>query len=314
MVVIPGLLLLYWLPVFIFPGTLTPVFHLQEGLFSDWIYQFNDNWPVLASFLAMITVMFISFLLSRLNTIHIFIPCRTSMPALLFVLLYALYPHFYLLTPALVATILFILLLHRLLSSYHSDGLSYNFLDIGLVLSVASMFYMPVLLFYPVLTAGMIRIRPPRWREYVFTVIGMLLPYLFLFSIVYLIGKNPSVLIRQIPVILLTTKETELTRAGVLSMSVIISLVVLSIVYVFRTLRRMKTQARNFLLVFLWLLAFAILIIMFIPQAGGEMICFGAIPAAYLLSLYFSLCKKTWVNEVLFGLLFAGVAAFRLLN
>jgi len=79
------------------------------------------------------------------------------MPALFYILLAACFNPLHQLTPALLASSLIIMTLYRIVNTYESDGLSFNFLDAGFLIALASLIYFQAILFallLPVLLTG----------------------------------------------------------------------------------------------------------------------------------------------------------------
>ncbi len=153
-----------------------------------WIASFNAHYRVLSMLIALLIILTNAFLLIQLNTIHIFIPVRTQLPALFYIVLTAGFNPTHQLTPALVGSLLVIIILFRLFVTYKSDGPSVNFLDTGFLIAIASLIYFPAILLFLFLIVALIMLRSSEWREWVYIFLGLLLPYLFVASGYYIAG------------------------------------------------------------------------------------------------------------------------------
>jgi hypothetical protein len=178
---------LYWVPDFF------RAVPLQDQAFTGtvpalWIASFNAHYRVLSMLIALLIILTNAFLLIQLNTIHIFIHVRTQLPALFYIVLTAGFNPTHQLTPALVDSLLVMIILFRLFVTYKTDGPSVNFMDTGFLIAVASMIYFPAILLFIFLLVALVMLRPLNWREWVYVFLGLMLPYLFVVSGYYIAG------------------------------------------------------------------------------------------------------------------------------
>lgn len=310
--IIPLLMTLCWLPSFIIPDGIVSEISSPPGILGRHIIRFNQDFSTLAAITAMIIVIINGFLLIQLNITHLFIPCRTQLPALFYMLICSAFPFLHRFTPALVADSLIILLLFRVFDTYKKDSLSLNFLDAGILISLASFFYPPALFFYPVLLIIMFIIRSYNWREWVFSAIGLLLPYLLLIAIYYLIEAEFAIITEGIRNAFLVEQYVDFGMGSLAFMAYLILLLLVGSFNIIRIMGNIKIQSRKFFLVFFWIFFFAVLIYFAIPSAGFEILYFLSIPVAFLLSLYFTNCRQSWINSTLLFLFFAGIIAVQI--
>jgi hypothetical protein len=205
------------------------------------------------------------------------------------------------LTPALVASTLIIIVFYRIFNTYKSERISLNFVDAGLLIGLASLFYFQSILFFAFLLVALAIIRPFIWREWAFACIGLLLPYLFVFSYYYLrdipIGEfftGLSVAFQRDPAHL---PISQLANWGYVLFFIIVSSYILA-----NAIDSMKIHARKFFLSFLAYFLCSVIIFFVIPGSGMQMVYFTAVPLAYLFSYYFVRCKRNWINELFIAL------------
>lgn len=293
--------ILFWIPSF---GKETVEnIPMSAGMpVGEWIIKFNHDYRVLASIIALVLIILNGYLLIQLNTVHIFIPYRTQLPLFFYTILTVCITQLNWLTPALVASTLIIILFYRVLGTYKNDGVSISVLDAGLLIALASLVYFPSIFFFICLIITLLLIRPFIWREWVFAFIGLSIPYVFAFSIYYLLDKPASGMFngmamdfRGMPV--------NLKLSQIVNWSYVIFFVVVSSYFIAKAIDSMKIHARKFFLVFLTFFILSLLLFFVISGgAGTGMIYTGSVPLAYLFSYYFTKCRRTWVNDIFFAL------------
>jgi hypothetical protein len=291
---------IFWIPSFFLIDAVQVADKFEVPL-GKWIILFNRDFRILASLVALLLVLANSYLLIQLNTAHIFIPFRTHLPSFFYVVLVVSVTQLHQLTPALVSSTLLILVFYSIFGAYKNDGISLNFLDAGLLVSTASLIYFPSLVFFFFLLAAISMLRPFIWREWVFALIGLLLPYIFILSGYYFFDRAISDFFKQIAgSFSRVTGDYKLSQ--IINWSYVLIIIMISSYYIAAYFDSMKIQARKFFMVFLVFFLFSVLAFVLIPGAGKCMVYFISPPLAYLFSYYFFKCKRNWINEILFAL------------
>lgn len=291
---------LYWIPSWV-QGIPDHTVEINGMPFGRWIATFNENFSGWASLIALLLVMLNGYLLIQLNAVHIFIPHRTQLPLLFYFILSLSITQLHYLTPALVASTLLILLFYRIFSAYKVETISMNFLDAGLLLSLASLFYFPAIFFFPGLLAGLILMRPFIWREWVFALIGLLIPYYVVFSGYYLLDIPINDIFSGMAESFTRTPK-ELRLSQIVNWSFILLFTLISSYYMARAIETMKIQSRVFFMLFLVFFVVSVIIFFTVSGSGTGMVYFAAIPLAYLFGYYFITCRRYWVNDLLFAI------------
>ena len=288
----------FWMPSLVAGPPMDPV--TPGTIPGRLIESFNQRSGFWSALLALLLVMINGYLLVQLNTVHIFIPGRTPLPAFFYYTLVIGFSHIHQLTTALLASTLIIYLLYRIFASYKYDGESINFLDAGLLVSAAGLLFLPAMLFFPLLLTGLIILRPFNWREWTYAVIGMALPFGFLAATCYLV---------DFPLKDYFTGFSDLFKSGgqhyntsqLVSIGGILAIVGYASYYMVTTISNMKIQARKMFMVFLWLFLYTLLIYFTVRGTWIEVVYFLAIPLSFLLSHYFTRCRKNWINDLIFS-------------
>jgi hypothetical protein len=288
----------YWIPS-LFLGQTAQVPGTSGILLGRLLLTFNSNFRVISSLLALTLVLLNGYLLIHLNTVHIFIPARTQLPLLFYSVIVIGLNQLHQLTPSLVSSTLLILLFYRIFSAYKSESISLHFLDAGILLSAASLFFFPTLFFLPFLMAAMPILRPFNWREWAFIVIGAVIPYFFLFSIYYLLDLPITEYLQEIAESLNKTVES-LRISQIVSLLYVLLILLITSFFIISNMGMMKIYARKFFSVFFLYFVFSGVIFLVIPGAGFGMVYFISVPLAFLFSHFFVKCKKNWINNLLF--------------
>jgi hypothetical protein len=192
-------------------------------------------------------------------------------------------------------------MIFRVFNTYKTEGASLNFLDAGLLVSVAGLLYFPALLFFPFLFAVLTVLRPFNWREWTYTVIGLGLPFIFLTSAYYLADLPVKDYFRGFTG-LFERIGRHYTILQLVMLGYFLVMIGYASYFMVVTISNMKIQARKLFMVFLWLFLFSLAINLAIPGVWMEMAYFMAVPVAFLFSHYFVKCRKNWINEILFSL------------
>ncbi len=298
-VIILLLPVIYWLPEFF--RSVPQYSEVYSGtLFGVWIQHFNANNQVVSLISGLLVVLLNAYLLVQLNTIHIFIPTRTQMPALFYIILAACFNPLHQFTPALLASTLVILVLYRVITTYKAVNISYNFLDAGFLVALASLIYFQAIVFFLLIPVGLVLLRTFNWREWAYAFIGLALPYVFLVSGYFMMDTPLSEYFPGMSDIFVRHGRS-FNIIQLISWVFILSMLIYASYFMVVTIDSMKIQGRKVFIILLWLFLISIATYFAIPGAGIEMLSFTAIPISFLFSHFYFRCPRNWVHEVLFS-------------
>jgi hypothetical protein len=269
------------------------------------LYKFVTDMIPYTSFygtiLTYILVIMQGFLLVRLNTRFIFINNRSYLPAFFFIFISACIPDLQRLNPVIFSGFFLLLALEKIFESYKAEKIAYEFFLAAFFVSIGSLFYPFLLFFLFTLWIGLGILRPFNWREWVFTILGFLIPQFFIFSFYYLVHNDPVRLFHDYTGIFEASykfHEYNLPILTFMGYMAIISL--LASQFMVRSFQSKKILPRKGFIVFLWLFINCVAVFIFIRQASVELIFIASIPLSYLLAHFFALMKSTfWGNAFL---------------
>jgi hypothetical protein len=284
-----------------------PLYGLLKSLVNN--HQF---FGIILSFL-MVSVL--SVLLVNFNTSVFFINERTFLPALFYVLLGGLFPEYQLLNPLLPAAIFLIVAIIRIMEGYHITGTAYNYFDAGILISTGSLFYASLIWFGLLLIIGIILLRTGNLKELAISIMGLLTPYLIIFGIYYVVGKDVGSLVRLFSDNLFTRSMAyQFTRLTTVTLIFYCVLIIVSMVQLFKHINTKKIKSRKTFSLLIWTFLISVFVYILLPSVSVEMIWITGIPVSYFFAQYFLLVKKKLVPEILFFLMIAFVVLIQVLH
>ncbi|MFB6257099.1 MAG: hypothetical protein ABEH38_00270 [Flavobacteriales bacterium] len=112
-----------------------------------------------------------------------------NLPPLLYPLLVGLFPSAQWAHPTAFANLFLMLAFWRLMKVQKGGDPTSHLFDAGFSLGVAAMFHLPFLLFFPFLWIAAFILRAIGWRDLLWPLIGLMIPFLFLSVYYYWIGS-----------------------------------------------------------------------------------------------------------------------------
>lgn len=164
-----------------------------DGFFYVWLVtKLKGIWgtkSVLFPLLAYILVFFQAVMLNTFVNKHKMFIKSNFLVGFTYILLTALYPDWWILSSSLLMNTAIIPVWDRLISLYKSQKVKSTLFSAGLIIGCCSFFYFPSIFFFLLLMVSLLILRPFNLTEWITGIIGLLMPYYFLFSISYLKDK-----------------------------------------------------------------------------------------------------------------------------
>jgi hypothetical protein len=272
-----------------------PLYQLVAGLLV--------NLPWLEVVIACLLLVMQAFLLNYIVNENEILSKQTYLPALFYILLMSNNNDMLVLHPLLFANFFMLFAISKLLSSYRKDKAFSQSFDAGILISIATLFYFPYLLFFPLLGVGLIVIRPFNWREWVISFLGVLTPYLFVFTFYFWNDSLDYLFYDYMFYGFLYPKAVTVYPSGFYYISGLILVILsFSIINIFQGVGMGVQKTKNAIVLLFWFLLFAILAGFIAPESSTKYFSGIAIPAAVFYANYFANIKKQWWAEFL-GLL-----------
>jgi len=217
------------------------------------------------------------------------------------------------LNPALFAIICIIPVIEKIFGSYKEEELSYKYFEAALLISIGSMFYSRAALLMFVLWTALAILRTPNWREWILSVIGFILPYIFLILILYLINKNIGEYFFKIASNFRISRGLSFFNLfSIINYAFLLFLIAISSFQMIRIYQGLKIYARIYYRIFFWMFIITLVFGVGFYNQSAELLYFLAIPVSYILTFYFYSLKLDWLGEILFTffILLTGLSVF----
>ncbi|MDB5060957.1 MAG: beta-carotene 15,15-monooxygenase [Mucilaginibacter sp.] len=267
--------------------------------------------PISNVFLAGILVLIQGALLNYLVNHFNLLGKPTFLPALMYVTLTALFKPFMVLSAPLICNFLLILMLFKLFSLYKSTDAKSTAYDLGIIVAIGSLIYLPYIYLFLTIWIALIIFKPFNWREWVSGILGYFTVFFFLAVFYYLNNRLGSFYNIWAP---LGTKFPNRININYINYLVLVPVLIILVLYFFKLQQnyyKSYVQVRkSFQLLFIILL-----IAMFSFYVKTEfnlnhfLLC--AVPAAVFCSYYFVNANVKWFYESLYLLLLISIIYFQ---
>jgi hypothetical protein len=279
------------------------------GLITDTL----SGSPLIAVIVSFVFVLGVAILMVRFNTSSFFIPRRTFLPALLYIILYSVFPGQMILNPALPASLLTLAGLWRMISSYRVNGMTFKFFDAALLISSAGLFYAGSVWFILLVFIGAMVLRSPDARELTLAVIGTMFPWIVMYAVWYVTGGSPGELSEIIRHNLFDQVPSVYWSRTLVILLIIVGLNLLpTLLYLFREMPTYKIRSRKTFELFIWMLVISAAVFLFVPAVSAEMAALTALPVSFIMANHMVFTRRVIVSEILFWIMVIMLVVSRL--
>jgi hypothetical protein len=253
--------------------------------------------------LTIIGLLFIGFYIVRISINYIIIQYRTQFPAIFFITVSSFVFFQELFSSAIIGAIFLLITIDRLISSIEDQDVSYRFIDAGILIAIGSFFYINLIFFIPFLWISQVTLRKLNFRELLFTVVGVIIPFLYLFSMFFIFNQPVLEITKRIFNQMIIKKEIIFSTYFLIGISIYMAFLIFASFFAIKKYVTAKIQSRKLYQLLFYLFLNAIAVYIFIPSAGIELFFIIAIPSSVLFSIYFSECQSNIINDFIFILL-----------
>lgn len=302
---LPLIAIVIWVFGFMNPAVMPvkhamPLYELFAGIFV--------NIPWLSTTIGLFLVVGEAFFLNFIVNENEVLEKQNYLPALFYIIFMSNNDAMLMLHPLLFGNLFILFALHKLFSSYRKDKAYSNAFDAGLLISIATLFYFPFIVFLPLLGVGLILLRPFDWREWVISFFGATIPYLFVVTFYFWFDKLDYLFydkmfyqfIREKPVI-------DLPKTFYFMLGVGWTVILFSIGKIVLGVGIGSQRTKKSIILLVWFLFFSALSILLAPEISTKYFSALAIPSTVFCANYFTHIKKGWWAEFLFLLLLSSL-------
>jgi hypothetical protein len=273
-----------------------PLYELIAGPISE------IHW--LCALLGAALVIGEAFLLNYLVNENEMLTKQTWLPALFYILFMSNNPDMLLLHPLLFSNLYILLAMHKLLSAYRKDNAFSQSFDAGMLIAIATLFYYPCIVFFPLLAAGLIIMRPFNWREWFIAFLGALVPYAFVMVGYFWQGTLDYLLYDKMFYQFLREKpHADFPKSFYFMLSVGWAVILFSLFTLMQGVGIATQRSKKSIIFLMWFFFFSALSIFIAPEVSTKYFSGLAIPTAVFCANYFAHIRRSWWAETLFLLM-----------
>ena len=302
---LPAVVAALWVFPFFHPTELKGE-HLMP-LYDLLVHAVGDK-PYLQYAIAALLLIGECFLINHVAVEQEILTTPTYMPGLVYGVFMSCNSQLTMLHPVLCANLFILLAVNRLFSTHRKETAFSETFDAGFYVAIASLFYIPSFVFMLLVWISLVLIRPFVWREWVISLIGFIVPYLFAAMYFYWMDKFWFLWYDKIfyPISLSHIElDRPITEYFLLGIMVFITLV--SLTRVFRGVAINTVRAKNNILALLWMCGISLASVFIAPQFNLKYFAFLAIPCSVFAANYFLSIKRSWFVEFLFTVLLLAI-------
>jgi len=265
------------------------------------INQLSVVSPLLSGYMAFALAIVVIAMMQSLNNRYIFIPQRSTIPALLFVLIGFSFVSLQHLTPALAALPFIVLSLNSVFASYRKDYAEGDYFLAGFYVALASIIYLPALVLVLMLFVAILIMRSFSWREWVAMLVGVVLPYVFLVSYYLFFDADALVALQQFD----SSKVIASIPKHMNSFFGYGFLAVLTIAFAYASFFMLswsgtqKVRTNKIFLVFYSIVAIALLAYFAIPTVSKDIMLVVSLPLSYIIGVFMIFTRRTFLADAL---------------
>lgn len=265
---------------------------------------------LLVCLIVFIQALLLNYLVNHFNLLG----KPTFLPALMYITLSGLFKPFLVLSTPLLCNFLAIWMLYKLFSFYKNKDAKSEAFDMGMIVAIGSIFYLPFIFLFLLIWIALFIFRPFNWREMIAAVIGYITIFFFL-AVYYFLNDNLNQFYNiWIPLTAKFPINIQINYLNYVVLIPVIIILVLGLVKLQQNFLKSYVQVRkSFQLLFVFFLVALLAFYVETPfHLTHFLLC--VVPAAIFFSYYFLLARVRWFYETLFFLLLICMIWFQFNN
>jgi len=294
--------ILIWIKPFLTEDiSYTPVNAPLYNIFK-WVFEGSVFFKVILSFSLL---LFQSLLFKRILSSNDLAQKNSLLPAFIYLLLMSSSADYQNIQPLIFANFLLIIALQTILTTYSKPESYEQIFNATLLISLASMFYFPVIFFILFIWLVFLVFSLLKWREWAISLFGFITPYLILFSY-YFLTENFAVRINTYLIYFkeFTFHNPHFTVANIIFMAVISLLFIFSFISILSRLGERSIFYRKKIIVIIMFLIISLISLFFSKEYFVFHLCMLFLPISFFLANYLMQIKKLIYSEILYLILF----------
>ena len=264
-----------------------------------WVNYLLADFPYAYQVIGFLLLFLMSFQILRINQKFLIIESRSYLLALLLLIQQSALTTLNHLHGSLAASVFVLLAIDKLFSSYKNERPNNQFFEIGLLLSIGSLFFFETLFLLIPFWIGIMLLDNFSFRHWALTVIGLLLPYFFATSYFYVVDDFAwfeQIFLKQLD---LERKFPVLLLPEYVFVAFVFLITGLASFRVVSQLRTSKISSRKYMRALFYVFLATLILMAVFPTKSAELLAIIAIPISYVLNYFFLSIRKQWVGNML---------------
>jgi len=262
-------------------------------------------------FFAGIVVFIQALLVNYLVNYHNLLGKSTFLPGLMYITASSLFTPFLMLGAPLVCNFLVIWMLFKMFSFYKGDDVKSTSYDLGMIVAIGTLFYLPFIYLFLTIWIALIIFRPFNWREWVACIIGFATIFFFLAVSYYLGDAMPQFFAIWLPLAAKFQVVINFNYFNYLVLVPVICILVLGFFKLQQNFFKSFVQTRKSLQLLTLVMLVAGFSFYIRPDFHLDHFLLCAVPVAIFFSYYFLYANRRWFYESLYILLLASIIYFQ---
>lgn len=295
-----------WINSFLFTNHSLPDINHQEDilyhLFFDTLLSAKAK-QIISLFIVLLGAFLVNFM-----TISQEITSKTNfLPSFIYILFAFTFSANNTVEPVLIANLFALPALYFLINSYRENQALSEFFKTGMLMGIASFFYIHYMYLFPICFAAMVILRAFNWREWCVLAIGLLTPLYVYLCLSYLSNNTVTDELQLMKASLTVIKTPIISEYYLVFLAILVLLVLLGIFnYVNKGFgSKIKTQKAKYIL--LWMLLFCLLMVFF-EHPSDDLLLPCIIPLSIIIGDYLAEIKQLKIANTLLVLFMGGFA------
>lgn len=296
-----GFMLLILIILWIIPMVISPVIISERvSMMPLWkVFSFTGNYTWLSLLLGFVSAIIITLSLTRFNGKYGLLSKQSVLPGFIYIILIGIFPNYQSFNPIWLVAILFIISIEYLFSAYNIRKTMKDCFIASFTLSLASLFSYQTLLLIPVLFVAMMLLRLLTFKSFLASVIGVLLPWVYLLGYELALGDTANILVYLQPSAEKILKGYTHSTVSIVLIVELVLLFVLSLFSILNTYGKKKIFTRKQYQVFVFTSIYLV-ILMALTGSNMELIPLLAIPFAIIIAHFIdNISSWLWQNITL---------------
>lgn len=279
-------LILLWIPAF-FSDT-TPIGLISAGL--RWLDL------VLLVFLLSFQAIYLNFIASEYKLVK----DNSHLTSLIYVVLNSCFVQFFEFNTVVLANLFVLIALHQLYRLYGSkNNFSISF-GAGLLIGLAGLLHFPMFVYFFLLWFVLIYTTTPNWRDFIVSLIGVILPVIYFVSYSFVMEDYSLISINHYinkTFVLSWENVTIYNQLYILGLILVLAIAIFSL---FITLGREVVKTSKMLIVVMFMFAIGLISLFLNEYDFLATFLMLTVPLSIIIANFFQSLKKIWIAETMF--------------